>query len=179
MPAKALAVLLPAIALLTGCYSSSSYPPRSTVVEVPPSKTVVVAPPALPGALGASATTATSPPLSGSSVPVSSPPVRLSASEVSATLAGNTAQGVSANGLPYATYFAPGGRERFREGEFTDYGTWYVLTDGRLCSTLTRLSGGTQECYVMYRSGNMLTFDQPDGVPVGSVTVTAGNTLSL
>jgi hypothetical protein len=137
MPAKSLAVLLPAIALLTACYSSSSYPPRSTVVEVPPSKTVVVAPPTLPGALGAPATTTTSPPLSGSSVPVmSSPPLRLSAGEVSAALAGNTAQGVSANGLPYAAYFSPGGEERFREGEFTDYGNWYVLPDGRLCSTL-------------------------------------------
>ena len=177
MPAvtKSLAVLLPALALLGACTSTTYRTPSDTVIVTPPPA------PVLTGALGAPAGPTIVPPMSGSTVPPIAPtmPMRLSAAEISATLAGNTAQGVAADGRPYAAYFSPGGVERFRQGEFADYGSWRVLPDGRFCSTLARLSHAGQECYVMYRAGNTLTFDRPDGVAVGSVTVVAGNPLNL
>jgi hypothetical protein len=166
--AKSLVAILPALALLAACTTQASRP----------NDVVIVAPPALPGALGAPVAPGTEPPMAGSTVPPNTP-MRLSAAEISATLSNNTVQGVSANGLGYASFFTATGEERFREGSFNDTGTWRVLPDGRFCSTLTRLSGNAEECYILYRSGTTLTFQRPDGITVGNVTVVAGDPLSL
>jgi hypothetical protein len=173
MPAAArvLIALLPAVALLAAC--TANPPPRETVAVAPPPP-----PPSLPGALGAPVGPATAPPMAGSTVP-RPPAIPLGAADVTAALDGNTAQGVTANGLPYAAYFSTSGAERFREGAFSDNGTWRVLPDGRLCSSLQRLSGDVEQCYLMYRSGNALTFQRADGATAGSVTVVSGNPLNL
>jgi hypothetical protein len=137
-------------------------------------------PPDLSGALGAPITTPAAPPLSGGSVAVlPATPMRMSGREIAATLSSNTAQGYAANGLPYAVYFDPSGQERFREGTFSDIGTWRVLADGRFCSALVRLAGDGEQCYIMYRSGASVIFQRPDGVTLGNVTVVAGNLQGL
>ena len=168
--AKSLVLLVPAFALLAGC-EPAPYHPGSAVSTAPP-------PPALAGALGAPVATTIAPPLAGSTVPPSVP-VRMSSADIAATFSNNTAQGVTANGLPYAAYFAVNGQERFREGAFNDAGTWRVLPDGRFCSALVQLSSNIEQCYLMYRSANGVTFQQPDGVTVGTITVVPGNPLSL
>jgi hypothetical protein len=169
-------MLLPVLALIAGC---NPHPYSHDTVAVAPTPPP---PPALPGALGVPAAPGYIAPLSGSTVaPGVAPttPVRMSATEVAGTLANNTAEGVATNGLPYAAYFTADGHERFREGNFTDIGTWRVLPDGRFCSALVQLSTNTEECYVMYRVGNNLTFERPDGTTVGNVTVVRGNPQGL
>src|SRR5919199_700732 len=48
-----------------------------------------------------------------------------------------------------------------------------VLPDGQLCSI--RSTETTEQCYSLWREGNLVRFDRLDGVPVGSVTVLPGN----
>ena len=139
-------------------------------------------PPVATGALGAPYASGTAVASSGSTTaPIANPsaPMRMSASDIAATLSNNTASGMTTNGQPYAIYFAGNGQERFREGAFNDAGTWRVLPDGRLCSALVRLSANNEQCYIMYRTGNTLSFQAPDGVGVGSVAVTPGNPQNL
>jgi hypothetical protein len=99
----------------------------------------------------------------------------MSAPEITAAFVNNTAEGVTTNGMPYAMYFTADGSERFKEGNYRDTGTWRVLPDGRFCSSLSEISNGNQECYYMYRTGNAISFERPDGVTVGNVTVVAGD----
>ena len=176
MPAllKHLLILLPVLALVAAC-EPAPYHPGEAVSVAPP-------PPTLPGALGVPVAGATDLPYSGGTVaPGIAPatPVRLSANDIAATFSNNTAEGVSSNGLAYAAFFSSDGHERFREGTFTDVGTWRVLPDGRFCSTLVRVSGNVEECYVMYRSGNTITYHRPEGVPIGTVRVVPGNPQGL
>jgi hypothetical protein len=176
MALKPAASIVPVLALLAACapapyQSGGGYQPDTTASAPPPD---------LSGALGAPVTALAAPPLSGGSVAIlPAQPVRLSAPEIAATLSNNTAQGYAANGLPYAVYFDATGQERFREATFVDAGTWRVLADGRFCSALVRLSGNVEQCYVLYRSGASVTFQRPDGVILGSVTVVAGNLQGL
>lgn len=173
-PSKLLVMLLPAVGLLAAC--ASDYP---TVVTLPPS------PPVENGALGAPIDPLAQRPLSGGTIapaPMAMPaaPMRLSANEIAAVLANNTAEGLNANGQPYAVYFAGTGQERFRQGSFTDAGSWRVMPDGRLCSSLAQLSASNQECYILYRTGvNNVAFQRPDGTTVGTVTVIPGNPQNL
>lgn len=175
-----LLLLLPALALLAACADHDRRVATPAASSVPPS------PPPLTGALGAPI----APPpddvagfAGGTSAPapIAMPgaPMRMSASEIQAALANNSAQGVTTEGQPYALYFTGDGQERFRQGDYRDTGTWRVLPDGRFCSTLSRVSNNNQQCYVMYRNGQNITFERPDGVTVGSVTVTPGNPQSL
>lgn len=177
IPSRSL-LLLPALALVAACASAET--------RVAPAATS--SPPSLTRALGAPIASAPLPtnatrtplPLSGGSTapaPVAMPgaPTRMSAAEIAAALSNNTAQGVTTEGASYALYFVGDGQERFRQGGFSDTGTWRVLPDGRFCSTLVRVSSDNQQCYIMYRSGQNITFQRPDGVTVGSVTVVPGN----
>ena len=139
-------------------------------------------PPVATGALGAPYAPGTVVASSGSTIaPIANPsaPMRMSATDIAAALSNNTASGMTTNGQPYAIYFAGNGQERYREGAFNDAGTWRVLPDGRLCSSLVRLSNNSEECYIMYRTGNTLSFQAPDGVSTGSVAVTPGNPQNL
>jgi hypothetical protein len=175
-------LLLPALALLAAC-ASPDRPPPPAATSVPP------APPPLIGALGApiaaparlpTDATGNPLPLSGGTTapaPIAMPgaPTRLSSGEIASTLSNNTAEGLTTDGARYALYFSGDGQERFRQGAFTDVGTWRVLPDGRFCSSLVRVSNNDQQCYIMYRSGQNITFERPDGVTVGNVTVVPGN----
>jgi hypothetical protein len=119
-------------------------------------------------------------PLSGSSiapppVPAPVPPRLLTPSETMAALTGNTAMGVTAAGDPYALYFTADGRERYRQGAFTDIGTWRVLPDGEFCMRLSQVSGNAEECYVLSQFGNMMLFQRPNGLDQGSLRILPGN----
>lgn len=180
MPMPPRFLLLPALALLAACASHESR------VGTTPATAATSSPPTLTGALGAPI----APPpddaagFSGGTsapAPIAMPgaPMRMSANEIQAALANNSAQGVTTEGQPYTLYFTGDGQERFRQGDYRDSGTWRVLPDGRFCSALTRVSNNNQQCYIMYRNGQNITFERPDGVTVGSVTVTPGNPQSL
>ena len=174
-PLKPVVLLLPFLAL-AAC--SSSPPPTVVATQPPPPPP----PPMLNGALGAPIAPAV--PLAGSTTPpgpVAMPgvPERMSATEISTALVNNTAEGVTTNGLPYSIYFTADGRERFKQGNYRDTGTWHVLPDGRFCSSLAQVSDGNNECYYMYRNGSTLTFERPDGVTVGNLTVVAGDPQAL
>lgn len=169
----ALAPLVPALGLLAACTTDPIYPSQTAMIEPPL---------ALPGALG-TPIMPTGVVAGDTIVPDVAPPpgtpVRLSAMEVTAALANNTAQGRAANGLPYAIYFSSTGQERFRQGSFTDVGAWRVLPDGRFCSKLMRLSANSEQCYIMYRSGNTIAYQLSDGVTLGSVVIMPGDPLAL
>lgn len=164
---------LPALLLLAACEAAPYHPGHAVSAAPPPP------PPNMTGALGVPLAPAATMPMSGASMPVvPGAPMRLSAMDVSAAFANNTAQGYTTQGLPYAAYFAADGQERFREGGYSDTGTWRVLPDGRFCSSLHKFGGG-EECYIMYRSGNTISFQRADGVTVGSVSILAGDPLNL
>jgi hypothetical protein len=177
MPIPSKLLLLPALVLLAACAS------RETRIATPAASSVPSSPPPLTGALGAPIApvpqSADGSQFSGSTAPapVAMPgaPTRMSANEITAALSNNTAEGVTTEGLPYTIYFSGDGHERFRQAGFGDNGTWRVMPDGRLCSSLARVSDGTQQCYIMYKSGETLTFQSPEGVTVGNVTMVPGN----
>lgn len=175
-------MLLPALALVAACAS----PERRS--EPAASSTTTAVPPPLAGALGApiapapppTEATSTPLPLSGGSTapaPVAMPgaPTRMSANEITSALSNNTAQGATTAGVPYSVYFSGDGKERFHQGDFNDVGTWRVMPDGRFCSSLARISSDNQECYIMYRNGETIRFQRPDGTDVGRVSVVPGN----
>lgn len=175
-------LLLPALALLAACASREPQVKTPTASSAPPAPSS----PVLTGALGAPITPM--PPAAGangdtqfagstSPAPVAMPgaPTRMSANEITAALSNNTAEGVTSEGHPYQIYFSGDGQERFRQANFADKGTWRVLPDGRLCTSLARVNDDTQQCYVMYKKGQTITFDSPEGVTVGNVTMVPGN----
>lgn len=112
-------------------------------------------------------------------VPVQTTPMRLSANEIIASMANNTATGAAANGSPYYAYFMANGQERFRQGDFRDTGAWRVLSDGRMCTQLPRVNNNVEQCYVLYRNGNVISFQYPDGTQGGNFSLLAGNPQGL
>jgi hypothetical protein len=190
MPLPPRFALLPALALLAACATHET--PSATPAATPAASSVPPAPPPssppLTGALGAPIAPippevrnsegiagGTTPPTAPAPVAMPGKPVRMSANEITAALSNNSVRGVTTEGKPYMIYFAGNGHESFRQADFRDSGTWRVLPDGRLCSSLARVSDDTQQCYIMYRSGKTLTFQSPEGVTVGNVTVVPGN----
>lgn len=115
--------------------------------------------------------------ISGSSVPM--PRTRLTAIEVQTLMTGNTAAGIAANGQPYYAFFRRNGGVEFRQATIVDSGSWRVLPDGRICSTLTNINSGTEQCYALYRNGTNVDYDRPDGNRMGTFTVEAGNPQNL
>jgi hypothetical protein len=107
------------------------------------------------------------------------PRMRLSAAEVGTLIPGNTAAGIAANGQPYYAFFRRTGGVEFRQATIVDSGFWRILPDGRICSTLTRTNNGAEECYSLYRNGTNVDYHRPDGNPLGTFTVEAGNPQNL
>jgi hypothetical protein len=105
--------------------------------------------------------------------------LRLTAAEVRVLIAGNTAAGIAANGQPYYAYFRPDGAVEFRQADLSDSGSWRVMPDGRICSTLTRINAGAEQCYSLYRNGTNVDYHRPDGNRVGTFTVEAGDPQNL
>src|ERR1700747_2184627 len=99
----------------------------------------------------------------------------MSSADVKSLLVNNTATGVARNGETYYAWFGPSGQIHYEQGAARDTGTWRILRDGSVCSLMTRRQDKGEQCYSLYRSGNVLTFDQPDGTTVGSFSVLAGN----
>jgi hypothetical protein len=162
--------VLPALALLAACGGN----PRPIAAAPPPP------PPALSGAIVApSGSTVV---YSGSSVAPGVAPagaLRLSASDTLALLANNTAVGLTDAGVPYHVFFANNGVARFREETVADSGNCRVLPDGTVCSSLTRVSRGSESCYGLARYGDVIIYQRPDGVALGSIRVVAGNPQNL
>jgi hypothetical protein len=181
-PFLAIAALL----ALGACASNESLPqgsqPAVPTAVLTPQPQVVVPQYVTAGGV-VTAPVASSPPpvvvangLSGSSV---GPTGRLTAAEVRTLIAGNTAAGVATNGQPYFAFFRRSGGVEFRQANLVDSGSWRVLPDGRICSTLTRINSGTEECYSLYRNGTNVDFHRPDGNRIGTFTVEAGDPQNL
>lgn len=124
--------------------------------------------------------TTTAPGVGTSAAPLAAPG-RIGANEMSSLLAGNTAAGIARDGQPYYAWFAPGGQLRFRQGGFTDVGTWRIGTDGLLCTAMTKVNGGLEECYAIYRTSTptSLRYDKLDGTTGGNFSMLPGNPQAL
>jgi hypothetical protein len=143
--------------------------PPGTVIATPPAAAVPVAPitPVVPGV--------------GTSAAPLAAPGRITSTEITTLVGGNTITGVAANGEPYYAWFAPGGQLRFRQGTFIDGGTWRIGPDGRFCTAMTKVNGGLEECYFLYRTPSVtaVRFDRLDGTPGGTFSVLPGNPQAL
>jgi hypothetical protein len=106
-------------------------------------------------------------------------PPRLNSQETLALLSGNTVAGVAGNGQPYHAFYRRDGVLVFREGDYRDRGGWHVAADGSVCSSLTKINVGVEQCYALYRNGTNVDFNRPDGTRVGTFTVEAGNPQNL
>jgi hypothetical protein len=145
-------------AILTSCAAGQNVEPASSAaLTIPPDAS------ARPGIAGSS----TAPGLPG----------RLTQSEVVALLSNNTVSGVDANGRPYQAFLSADGEFRMRRGNVVEAGAWRAMPDGAICST--RTSAPAEQCYLLWREGNLIRFDRPNGTPVGSVTVLPGNPENL
>jgi hypothetical protein len=112
-------------------------------------------------------------PNSGSSVAVTR--TRLTGTEIASLLSDNTASGTTSDGQPYWVHFNRDGTLNYRQStNYSDSGTWQATADGRLCSRLAHVNSGVGECYTLYRSGAQYVYDNPDGRPVGSFTISPG-----
>jgi len=181
-------ILAIAALLALGACASNDALPRNSQAAVP-TAVVTAPPPVIPPqyvtAGGIVTAPVASPPtavvvangVSGSSV--GTPGSRLTAAEVRALMTGNTAAGVAANGQPYFAFFRRGGGVEFRQANLLDSGSWRILPDGRICSTLTRINSGAEECYSLYRNGTNVDFHRPDGNRIGTFTVEAGDPQNL
>jgi hypothetical protein len=150
---KAFLFALSAFVLLAGCAPDSTTTPATTTAPAASS-----APPAA---------------ISGTTVAPGR--TRMTAVEIQSTLANNTATGTARNGQTYYAYFGPTGQVRFQQDNISDTGTWQILPDGQFCSRMARINDGIEQCYTLYRNGQVMTFDRPDGTPIGSFTALAGN----
>lgn len=172
---RSLLLTVPAACLLAGCSYLGLGRSQPNVAAAPPPPPVATSG-ALIAPQGSPATAA-----SGSSTaPVVAPgsAIRLSANDSLALLSNNTAIGLTETGIPYTVYFAGDGAARFREETMADTGTWHVLPDGQVCSRLPRISGA-ETCYILSRYGDVIMFQSPDGLAVGSVRIVAGNPQAL
>ena len=150
---------------------------NGTVVNVPATGTTsVVTTTTAPGTVPGTVTYV--PTQSASVAAVATLPPRLSSGEILTLLAGNTASGIAGNGQPYYVRFMRDGRIRFREGDFSDSGSWRVTTDSRLCSAMTRTNVGVEQCYSLYRDGTNIDFER-GGTRIGSFTVLSGDPMNL
>ena len=152
---------LPVVLMLAACSSDNA---SSTMTPSGPT-TATTAPMAPPAA-------------SGSTMAEPSP-THLSSADVRSLLVNNTATGVARDGQTYYAWFSPSGQIRYEQGASRDTGTWRTLSNGSLCSLMARRKDKGEQCYSLYRSGNVLTFDQPDGTTVGSFSVLPGNPQAL
>lgn len=179
MPAtpRMLLFLAPALGALAGCgmfaHSENRAPPPIAAAPAATINGAMIAPspPAPP-----------MPVYSGSSLPLAPAQgagLRLSASETLALLANNTAVGLTDSGVPYMVYFDNSGAAHFREDTLADTGTWRVLPDGEMCSQLPSISHGAETCYALARYGDVILYQRPDGVALGSIRVVAGNPQNL
>jgi hypothetical protein len=187
---NSLNVLLPLAAVLALAACSSNLPegssPRATaaVVTPPQQQPIVIAgSPFAPAPVYVVPSTGQQyvtvvPQGSGTSTFVAVP-TRLSANEALAVLSDNTATGTTTNGQVYYAYFKRDGELQFAQPSYRDRGAWRVSADGSLCSRLSRTNSGVEQCYVLYRDGNNIRFDRPDGARVGTFTVEPGNVRSL
>jgi hypothetical protein len=183
--------LLPAAALLAlgGC--AGNLPENSTAAAPSTTTAVVTTAPVLTGTLLAPPGTVTYapayppatypqvvyPPQVASTVQTVAIPARLTGGEIASLLSDNTASGVASNGQPYYVYFSHDGRARFREVTYNDSGSWRVLGD-RLCTTMTKINVGAEQCYTLYRDGTNVAFER-DGARLGSFSVLAGDPQNL
>ncbi len=150
----------PALGLMAACSSNTpAYPPVSVA---PPAATVPATPSALDtGTSGIAGTTAR--------------PLALTPTQIANTISNNTLTGIARNGVPYSIYFTSDGRQRFQQGNIRDAGTWHVTADGRFCWTFNKVSSGREECYVLYRSGDTITLQTPDGSASDTARLLTGN----
>lgn len=170
--ARLMLCAVPTAALVAACGSSPG-PVAVTSPPPPPVTGAVVAPP-----------DASAPGLSGSSVPPSDQAtgngaVPLSASDALALLANNTALGITDAGLPYEAYFSNNGAVHLREPTLNDTGTWRVLPNGEVCSRLSQINSGAENCYTLSRYGDVILFSPRNGPAIGSIRVVAGNPRNL
>jgi hypothetical protein len=143
-----------------------------TVIPAPPATAV----PATPGAHA----TATVPGSGTSTMPLAAPD-RISPTDTAGIVSGNTVTGIASDGQPYYAWFAPNGQLRFRQGTFIDAGTWRIGPDGRFCTAMTKINGGIEECYLLYRTTTptAIRFDRLDGTTAGTFSVLPGNPQAL
>jgi hypothetical protein len=165
IPASSAPVLAPGTPVVSTAPVVTTVPP-GTVIAMPP----VASTPVVPVAPG----------VGTSAMPLAAPG-RITPSEIGNLVAGNTVTGVAANGQPYYDWFAPGGQLRFRQGTFVDTGTWRVGPDGRFCTSMSKINGGMEECYYLYRTTTptSVRFDRLDGTTAGTFSVLPGNPQAL
>jgi hypothetical protein len=190
MPAipRTLLSLLPVIGALAGCsWLPFGHHEQAAAVAPPAPQAAIngamIAPLTAPGSAATGA-----PVYSGSSSAPAAPPraaagagagLRLTASEALALLANNTAIGLTDAGVPYMVYFGNDGAAHFREDTLADTGTWRVLPDGQVCSELSSISHGAETCFALARYGDVILYQRPDGLALGSIRVVAGNPQNL
>jgi hypothetical protein len=168
----ALCFALPVLALAACSSDSPRTAQQGSSYATPVSPTVT---PIQPPSSSAQATAPGA--IAGTSTPGG--PTKMTPTEIQSMLANNTATGVSRSGSAYYAWFSPSGQVRFVEGEVRDTGTWRILPDGQLCTQMARLNAGQDQCYSIYREGQVLTYDRPDGTTIGTFSVLSGNPQNL
>jgi hypothetical protein len=179
---------------IAACTTRTDTIPPSTAPALAPGTPAVSAAPVLtaPGAVIAAPAATAAPvvpgapaapvvPGVGSSAMPLAAPARISATETTGIVSGNTVTGVASDGQPYYAWFAPNGQLRFRQGTFIDTGTWRIGPDGRFCTAMTKINGGLEECYFLYRTTTptAIRFDRLDGSTAGTFSVLPGNPQAL
>jgi hypothetical protein len=106
-------------------------------------------------------------------------PTRLNATEVRTLVANNTMISTAGNGRPTYYYLVRDGRLKYQQDNFADGGSWRVSPEGLLCTTLTRIDAGVENCYTVDRDGSNFRIGRPDGAPVAGFTVFPGNRQNL
>ena len=181
-------LILTALGALGACTSASNLPANNAPMPTASTSTTTTTTtqPVVTTANGAtivSGTLVTPPPgtvmmmpSSGSStVTVTTPAPRLSNLELLTLLSGSTASGTASDGNPYYAHFQRSGRVDLHEANYAvETGTWRVTDDGQLCSALSNVNAGIEQCYTIYRSGTGYVYERPDGHPVGGFAIQPG-----
>lgn len=165
----AILLALPALVVLAGCSSAPerASPAASASTAAPPVQT--------PGAT----VTPNMPPATSGSSTMTAAPIRMTPTDIRSTLVNNTATGLSSDGQTYFAWFGPTGQVRFVQGNFRDTGTWRILPDGSLCSQMRQIADNAEQCYSVYRNGNVMSYGRPGGSELGSFSVLPGNPQNL
>ena len=109
--------------------------------------------------------------------------VQLTGGEIRAAFAGNTILG-KGQVSDYAIYYADAGELRGRitweDNSATDRGVWEVTGEDLYCRRwLEQWGDRERQCWRIYRSGDAITWVNPDGTVSAETTLHAGNAENL
>jgi|SRR5579872_1216866 len=91
----------------------------------------------------------------------------LTGEQITSALSGRVTTGYQDSGSPYRITYQADGTQTLQSGKFFDTGKW-VVRGNQLCLTWNKKFSGQEQCYLVSRDGNTISYFHPDGSASGT-----------